>query len=64
VTPPTTRGFGLRLLSRALEQFGGCTEMLFEPLGLVCRMNLKLPADARPDPIDHDGDRTLSVVTT
>jgi two-component sensor histidine kinase len=64
VTPPTTRGFGLRLLSRALEQFGGGTEMLFEPLGLVCRMSLKLPADTRQEPLDRYGDRTLAAVTT
>jgi hypothetical protein len=64
VTLPTTRGFGLRLLSRALEQFGGGTEMAFEPSGLVCRMHLKLPADARPNPLGHDGEQTLPVVTT
>ena len=56
MTPPTTRGFGLRLLSRALEQFGGGTEIVFEAAGLVCRMHLKLPADARVDPLSHDGD--------
>jgi two-component sensor histidine kinase len=64
VISPTTRGFGLRLLSRALEQFGGGTEMLFEPSGLVCRMNLKLPADVKPDPLGDDGDQTISAVTT
>jgi two-component sensor histidine kinase len=64
VRSPTTRGFGLRLPSRALEQFGGSTEMLFEPLGLVCRMNLKLPADVTPDPLGHDGDQALPAVTT
>ena len=63
VTPPTTRGFGLRLLSRALEQFGGGTEMVFEPAGLVCRMHLKLPADTKPTSPGHDGDQTLSAVT-
>lgn len=64
VTPPTTRGFGLRLVSLALEQFGGGTEMVFEPSGLVCRMHLKLPADARPNPLGHDGDQTLPAVKT
>jgi two-component sensor histidine kinase len=63
VTPPTTRGFGLRLLSRALEQFGGGAETVFEPSGLACRMHLKLPADARSNPLDHDGDLTLPAVT-
>lgn len=64
VKPPATRGFGMRLLSRGLEQFGGGTEMLFEPSGLVCRMNLKLPADAKPDLIGHDDDQHLTAVTT
>jgi two-component sensor histidine kinase len=64
VTPPTSRGFGLRLLSSALEQFGGGTEMIFEPSGLIYRMHLELPADARPNPLGHDGDRALPVGTT
>lgn len=64
VKPPTTRGFGLRLLSRALEQFGGGTEVVFEPSGLVRRMHLKLPADGRPNPLGHDGDQALRSVTT
>jgi two-component sensor histidine kinase len=64
VGSPSTSGFGLRLLSRALEQFGGGTEMLFEPTGLICRMKLKLPADTKPTPFGHDGDQTLSAVTT
>jgi two-component sensor histidine kinase len=64
VTPPTTRGFGLRLLSLALEQFGGGTEIVFETAGLVCRMHLKLPADARADPLGPDDDQHLTAVTT
>ncbi len=64
VSSPATHGFGLRLLSRALEQFGGGTEMLFEPSGLVCRMNLKLPAEVKPGPLGHDGDQPLAAVTT
>ena len=63
VSSPATHGFGLRLLSRALEQFGGGTEMLFERSGLVCRMHLKLPADAGSNPLDHDGDQTLPAAT-
>lgn len=64
VSSPATHGFGLRLLSRALEQLGGGTEMLFEPTGLVCRMNLKLPADVKPGPLGHDGEQNLPHVTT
>jgi two-component sensor histidine kinase len=64
VRSPAAQGFGLRLLSRALEQFGGGTEMLFEPSGLVCRIKLKLPADAKPGSLGHDGDHTLPAATT
>jgi hypothetical protein len=60
VSSPATHGFGLRLLSRALEQFGGGTDILFEPSGLVCRMSLKLTADVKPDALGHDGDQTLA----
>jgi two-component sensor histidine kinase len=45
VTPPAHRGFGTRLLSRALQQFGGTIESKFEPTGLICEMKLMLPRD-------------------
>lgn len=44
VGEPTRRGFGLRLLARALEQFGGKVETHFEPTGLICNMSLPLPS--------------------
>jgi two-component sensor histidine kinase len=47
VTAPRRRGFGLQLLSRVLEQFGGGTKIAFDPPGLVCTMTLTLPADTR-----------------
>jgi two-component sensor histidine kinase len=43
VGPPTRRGFGLRLLSSALDQFGGTVETIFEKTGLTCRMSARLP---------------------
>jgi two-component sensor histidine kinase len=43
VVSPTHRGFGLKLLSRAFEQFGGNVEMTFETNGLVCQMKALLP---------------------
>ena len=43
VTPPTHKGFGVRLLSRALDQFGGAVETTFEPTGLVCKLKVSLP---------------------
>jgi two-component sensor histidine kinase len=39
---PTHRGFGLRLLSRALDQFNGSIEMSFEQPGLVCKLKAVL----------------------
>lgn len=45
--PPTSEpaghGFGLQLLSRALEQFGGTVEPRFESCGFVCCMSAVLP---------------------
>jgi two-component sensor histidine kinase len=43
VTAPTHHGFGLRLLSRALDQFSGTVETKFEQTGLVCKMKALLP---------------------
>jgi two-component sensor histidine kinase len=45
VTPPANHGFGTRLLSRALQQFGGTIESKCEPTGLICMMSLILPCD-------------------
>ena len=38
VATPVHRGFGTRLLSGALEPFGGTIETTFEPTGLICRL--------------------------
>ena len=43
ITSPTYRGFGLRLLSRALDQFDGSVETTFERTGLVCEIKATLP---------------------
>jgi two-component sensor histidine kinase len=43
VAPPTRRGFGMRLLATALMQFDGGVDTIFEPSGLVCKMNISLP---------------------
>jgi len=42
VTAPVHRGFGTRLLSRALEQFGGAVESTFATTGLICKLSLVL----------------------
>jgi two-component sensor histidine kinase len=43
VTAPTHSGFGVRLVSRAMDQFGGTIEINFEPTGLVCKLKVSLP---------------------
>lgn len=43
VTPPSHRGFGLRMMSRALDQFSGSVETTFERNGLICVMKAVLP---------------------
>ena len=43
VTTPTHRGFGTRLLSRSMDQFGGTFETTFEASGIICKMSVMLP---------------------
>jgi two-component sensor histidine kinase len=43
VTAPTHSGFGVRLVSRAMDQFGGTIEINFEPTGLVYKLKVFLP---------------------
>jgi two-component sensor histidine kinase len=45
ITAPTRCGFGMRLLSRALDQFGGTVETTFEPTGLICKLSAALPEE-------------------
>ena len=42
VTAPVHRGFGTRLFSRALEQFGGAVEATFAATGLICKLSFAL----------------------
>jgi two-component sensor histidine kinase len=42
VTVPNHRGFGTRLLSRALEQFGGKADATFASTGLVYKLSVPL----------------------
>jgi two-component sensor histidine kinase/GAF domain-containing protein len=43
VSPPARRGFGSRLIERALAaQLGGSARLLFEPGGLVCQIEAQL----------------------
>jgi two-component sensor histidine kinase len=47
VTAPTHRGFGTRLFSKALEQFGGTVEADFATKGLICKITFLL-SDSAP----------------
>ncbi len=42
VATPLHRGFGMLLLSRALDQFGGAVETTFDPTGLICELSFAL----------------------
>jgi two-component sensor histidine kinase len=55
VTAPTHRGFGTRLLSRALDQYRGSVETTFGPTGLICKMSAVIPKD-----ISNIGDDLLN----
>ena len=59
VASPTRGGFGLRLLSRALEQFNGAVEASFEPNGLICTIKAVLPDSAPSGAVTEA--KTLSV---
>ena len=48
VAQPTHRGFGVRLIAGALEQFSGTTQMSFEQGGLICRATATLLGSAIP----------------
>jgi PAS domain S-box-containing protein len=45
VAPPASRGFGTRMIERALAaEFGGTARIDFEPDGVVCRVDASLPS--------------------
>lgn len=55
VSKPSHRGFGTRLVSRSLGQFGGNVDAAFEPAGLIVKLNVVLPEpelDTVPRAID------------
>ena len=50
VTPPARRGFGFRMIERALAaDLSGAARLDFDPAGLVCRIDASL-SDAAPRP--------------
>jgi two-component sensor histidine kinase len=50
VEAPVHRGFGMRLLSRALDQFGGMVETIFESEGLICKLSAEFPENLSGQP--------------
>ena len=45
ITAPKSHGFGMLMLTRALEQFGGSVEMLFDPTGLICKLRATISGE-------------------
>jgi two-component sensor histidine kinase len=45
VASPLHQGFGMKLLSRALDQFDGTVRTTFEPPGLIRHLGVALPKD-------------------
>jgi two-component sensor histidine kinase len=50
VATPLRHGFGMLLLSRALDQFGGKAETIFKPTGLICKLSATLPENLSRHP--------------
>jgi two-component sensor histidine kinase len=50
VSAPSHHGFGTRLFSRALAQFGGRVDTTFTSTGLVCRLSVPISDAAPPAP--------------
>jgi two-component sensor histidine kinase len=63
VAQPTQRGFGMRLISGALEQFNGTTQMNFEASGLICRATATFPGSAIPLSRDSEGNGNGALVS-
>lgn len=50
VARPVTRGFGIRMIERALaSDLAGAVEICFDPAGLVCRIDAPAEANLRKD---------------
>ena len=42
VSPPSRKGFGTRMIERALQAEGGSARLEFQPKGLVCAIDVTL----------------------
>lgn len=52
LVPPHTRGLGLSVISRALNQIGGSCELDWRPMGLACQLTVPDPVEGRADHLD------------
>ena len=62
VAQPTRHGFGLRLISGAMDQFHGSTETTFASSGVVCRVKATLPRSAIKVAPGPEGNGTSALV--
>jgi len=66
VTPPTRKGFGTRMIERALQAEGGSAKLEFLPGGLVCELRFRLQSDdasaASPENLSADAERVGPVL--
>ena len=64
VSTPTKTGFGMRLLSQALTQFGGVVETKFETTGLVCKISITTSDDTKAIGPDNGSAATVTTGVT
>ncbi len=62
VAEPKHRGFGLRLISGAMEQFHGSAQMTFKSRGVACKVKAALAGSAIKVATDPKGDGTGALV--
>ena len=62
VAQPTRHGFGLRLISGAMDQFHGSAETTFASSGVVCRVKATLPRSAIQVAPGPEGNGTSALV--
>jgi two-component sensor histidine kinase len=63
VSPPTTEGFGTRLLRSALPRSSGAVQLVFEPAGLRCEISVAAAEPAAPGKARNAHRRALGAET-
>ena len=64
VSTPTKTGFGMRLLSQALTQFGGVVATKFEATGLLCKISVTISDDTKAIGPDNGSAATVTTKVT